>query len=817
MLTRRRRLYTARPLCPRRAPARRRRGNREVRLLSSSSRQSPLADEQGRFSPERAYRPRVSPPSVEDRDACAIYASVRKDATPSRAPVELALANLQKMLHRAGNVDGEGDGCGILVDIPRRIWAEEVRSGGHNPALALDPAFAVAHVFIERSADVERARHDAREILGRGGFRILAERLGVVDSQALGATAREEEPHFWQVAGLLPDAKRRERLTFDLMSALETELGFHLASFSASTCVYKVMGAPRVLGEYYPDLRDERFETIGCFGHNRYSTNTWPSFKRVQPFTVLGHNGEINTIEQLRQEAAHARRLDPARLLRLPGPEPGGRPPDPGGAPLAPRGDGDDRAPDRGRDPLAARRAAALLHVPAPDDGPVRPGPGGADRPPRRRVRVLGRRARPAPAVEARDARRLHLQLRARSGGLRPDGLRAKAPRPRREVHGHDRPREAVLAAVRALGDAARGRQAVARAHRRLRDRAVRSRAGDRRPPGGRRDPRLHLGRPLGAGQGLRQGAGRLRLAARRRQALPADGLQRGRADRLARLRRAAGRALAGAPEPRRLLQGDRRRGHQPGDRPRARDRALLDPGRVRAPALGPRPGRRHADDRDLLPGDPRRPPRPGAPLRLDLPQDRPRAQDLPARGPVGGVPRPRRGDRHRAAGVGDHPRRDRAHQAGGREAGSPRRRAPRAHRPHRVRRRAPLPRPPPGDLRGRPGPEAAQGRRDRRGEPQAPLLDRAALGGDPQRPRRRHGARAGRQRRLPVRDGRGDLRRGLRRRRLQPLLGAAQGDREGDLDDRHPRGARLRAPVLLDRGEAGAGRDLPVRDLLRF
>ena len=229
-------------------------------MLSSSSRQSPLANEQGRFSPERAYRPRVSPPSVEDRDACAIYASVRKDATPSRAPVELALANLQKMLHRAGNVDGEGDGCGILVDIPRKIWAEEVRSGGHNPALALDPAFAVAHVFIERSADVERARHDAREILGRGGFRILAERLGVVDSQALGATAREEEPHFWQVAGLLPDAKRRERLTFDLMIALETELGFHLASFSASTCVYKVMGAPRVLGEYYPDLRDERFE-----------------------------------------------------------------------------------------------------------------------------------------------------------------------------------------------------------------------------------------------------------------------------------------------------------------------------------------------------------------------------------------------------------------------------------------------------------------------------------------------------------------------------------------------------------------------------
>ncbi|HEU4943695.1 MAG TPA: glutamate synthase central domain-containing protein, partial [Solirubrobacterales bacterium] len=256
-----------------------------------------------RYSPERPYRPLVSPPSVEDKDACAIYASVRKDATPSHEPIELAIPALQKMLHRAGNVDGEGDGCGLLLDLPRKIWAEEVRSGGHDPSLTLDDAFAVAHVFIERSQDRERIRHDARELLGRGGFRVLAERIGVVDSPALGPTAREEEPHFWQIAGLVADAGRRERVLFDLLIELEQKLGVHVPSFSATTCVYKVMGAPKVLGEYYPDLRDERYETIGCFGHNRYSTNTWPSFKRVQPFSVLGHNGEINTIEQLRQEA----------------------------------------------------------------------------------------------------------------------------------------------------------------------------------------------------------------------------------------------------------------------------------------------------------------------------------------------------------------------------------------------------------------------------------------------------------------------------------------------------------------------------------
>jgi glutamate synthase (NADPH) large chain len=256
----------------------------------------------GRYSPEWAYRPRVSPPSVEDRDACAIYASVRRDAVPAHAPIPAALAALQKMLHRAGNVDGEGDGCGLLLDIPRKIWAEEVRLGGHNPALVLDDAFAVAHVFVERSRELDGVRHSGREILGRGGFRVLAERVGQVTSAALGPTAREEEPHFWQIGGLVSDPQDRDRSLLDLAIELESELGGHIASFSAVTCVYKVMGAPKVLGEYFPDLTDDRFETVAVFGHNRYSTNTWPSFKRVQPFSMLGHNGEINTIEQLRHE-----------------------------------------------------------------------------------------------------------------------------------------------------------------------------------------------------------------------------------------------------------------------------------------------------------------------------------------------------------------------------------------------------------------------------------------------------------------------------------------------------------------------------------
>jgi glutamate synthase (NADPH/NADH) large chain len=256
-----------------------------------------------RYSSTQAYRPRKRPETVEDRDACALYAAVRKDGKANHEAIETAFVALHKMLHRAGNVDGEGDGCGVMIDIPRVIWAEEVRKGGHAASLTLDPAFAVAHIFMPRTQKFERVAHQAQQILSRGGFRVLAERRDEVTSSALGAIAREEEPHFWQVAGLVPDPANRDKVLFDLTIELEQELELQVASFSAESCVYKVMGAPKVLQAYFNDLRDERTQTAAILGHNRYSTNTWPSFMRVQPFTTLGHNGEINTIARLRAEA----------------------------------------------------------------------------------------------------------------------------------------------------------------------------------------------------------------------------------------------------------------------------------------------------------------------------------------------------------------------------------------------------------------------------------------------------------------------------------------------------------------------------------
>ncbi len=739
-----------------------------------------------RYSPERPYRPRVSPPSVEDKDACAIYASVRRDATPSHEPIELAIPALQKMLHRAGNVDGEGDGCGLLLDIPRKIWAEEVRVGGHDPSLALDEAFAIAHVFIDRSQDLERIQHDARELLGQGGFRILAERIGAVDSAALGPTAREEEPHFWQVAGLVPDAGRRDQVLFDLLIELEQKLGIHIPSFSATTCVYKVMGAPDVLGEYYPDLRDERAETIGCFGHNRYSTNTWPSFKRVQPFSVLGHNGEINTIEQLRQEA---------RML---------------GVPIEP-GSSDSQDLNRTIDTLVSRAgfslAEAMEMVVPPIVEEIRSLPGDLHRFYMYLRQTMGPFAQGPVALIARHSDECvfsadALGLRplwqveteadyvfSSEPGVVPVARMTAEPKPlapgekalvmidreskRSTLHPHDQ----MLRIVRERWLTRNG----------VEDAAPYDRALD---PGG----------PLEGGEvpGYSD-AGPEEPVKVPNRILAGFGWQR---DDVKLVQQMA----SNGSEPVGSLGYDGPLAALSPERQNLADYFKETVAVVTNPAIDREREMEHFSTRSVLG---RRPAADAAgedtgtievafPVILGGHHDMAPLSDrtyrriarehrhLPARGPLGGVPRPRGRGRHLAARVGDDPWRDRADQTGGGEEGPRRRRAPRPHRSHGPRRRAPLPRPPPGHLGGRPGAEGVQGRAGG-GEPAAPLRPRPALGRDPQRPRHDAGPRPRRQRGLPVHDGRGDLRRGLRDRRLQSLRGADQRDRESDLDDRHP------------------------------
>ncbi len=243
-----------------------------------------------------------------EHDACALMAAVSKSGQGSHATIVESVEALVKMVHRSGDVDGEGDGCGLQIDLPRKLWEGFLTSAGEDPALAHDPHLAVGHFFIPRT-EAYWAKTLKEQILHRmevEGFRIVHQRTGMVNSEALGPRATQDEPEFWQVAAIAPGTKREEvnQACFRLAVAMEDESAVHVVSFSADTVVYKVRGDAHLLYAYYPDLRDERCESRVAVGHNRYSTNTSTIFERVQPFTVLGHNGEINTIRQLRQQVA---------------------------------------------------------------------------------------------------------------------------------------------------------------------------------------------------------------------------------------------------------------------------------------------------------------------------------------------------------------------------------------------------------------------------------------------------------------------------------------------------------------------------------
>ncbi len=249
-----------------------------------------------------AHTPPPGLPELTEHDACALAAFATRDGAPSRDIIERALLGLDMMVHRAGSVDGEGDGSGLQVDIPRPLWAARLAAEGLDPAAAHDRRFVVAHVFFEGTAEADDELPRLIDIARLHGFEVLISREGEIDHSALGPRAAENPPVFWQLALTAGDADTASRDCYRAMVAIEQELTCHVASFSANDCVYKVLGQPMVLPAFFPELADPSFGSARVIAHNRYSTNTYPTFSRVQPFAILGHNGEINTIAQLREQ-----------------------------------------------------------------------------------------------------------------------------------------------------------------------------------------------------------------------------------------------------------------------------------------------------------------------------------------------------------------------------------------------------------------------------------------------------------------------------------------------------------------------------------
>ena len=206
-------------------------------------------------------------------------------APPCHRVVELGVEALARLAHRGGlDADGRsGDGAGLLVQVPRRLLGE----------------VAVVALF---EWD-ERGRSLIEEALAAGGLRLREWRRVPVDPDSLGDRARETMPDLWHGLVEPPEldpegwenALYRARRRAERRAAADG-VRIYVASCSHRTLVYKGLLAGTHLGHFYPDLRNPLCESQVAVFHQRYSTNTLPDWRNAQPFRLLAHNGEINTL-----------------------------------------------------------------------------------------------------------------------------------------------------------------------------------------------------------------------------------------------------------------------------------------------------------------------------------------------------------------------------------------------------------------------------------------------------------------------------------------------------------------------------------------
>src|SRR5579859_7518733 len=234
-----------------------------------------------------------------DHDACGTGFVARLGAHPSHEIVAIALTALERLTHRGGvDADGaSGDGAGLLTSLPHDFF----RARAGEQGIELPETFGLGFAFFppgslaENQAAIESAADTER-------LRILGWRRVPTNTNSLGRRALETMPEIWQffVAPFhaARGTERFERRLALLRKRAETLLPArsYICSLSSQTIVYKGLLTPWQFPQFYEDLRDESFATTFAIFHQRYSTNTQPSWHLAQPFRHVAHNGEINTI-----------------------------------------------------------------------------------------------------------------------------------------------------------------------------------------------------------------------------------------------------------------------------------------------------------------------------------------------------------------------------------------------------------------------------------------------------------------------------------------------------------------------------------------
>ena len=244
----------------------------------------------------------------EEHASCGVGLVVSIDGKPSRKVVENGIKALKAVWHRgAVDADGKtGDGAGIHVQIPVPFFYDQIRRTGHEPRM--DELFAVGQVFLPRTdfGAQETCRTIVETEVLRMGYYIYGWRHVPVEVDCLGDKANATRPEIEQI--LISNSKgvdeeQFERELYVIRRRIEKAAasagihGLYLASLSCRSIIYKGMMLAEQVAEFYPDLRDERFESAFALYHQRYSTNTFPQWWLAQPFRMLAHNGEINTLK----------------------------------------------------------------------------------------------------------------------------------------------------------------------------------------------------------------------------------------------------------------------------------------------------------------------------------------------------------------------------------------------------------------------------------------------------------------------------------------------------------------------------------------
>ena len=238
---------------------------------------------------------------ADDRDSCGVGLAVSMDGEKTHRTVEIGLRLLENMAHRgAENGDGKtGDGAGILVQIPHRFIVSQkipVPEAGR---------YGTGLFFLPRDAAcADRFLELFKAVCQRFAVQVIAVREVPVDHSV--PMALEGEPRIVQVfASSYDSPETLERKLYRIRKVVSNSIAasdhegkdeFYICSLSTRTMVYKGMLTPEQLRAYYLDLSDPLFESAIAMVHSRFSTNTMPAWKLAQPFRMLCHNGEINTI-----------------------------------------------------------------------------------------------------------------------------------------------------------------------------------------------------------------------------------------------------------------------------------------------------------------------------------------------------------------------------------------------------------------------------------------------------------------------------------------------------------------------------------------